>query len=388
MNLQCPNCGGAVMFDAASGKMRCSYCDSYFETKQFEQQEKHATQAQQEKQAMNMMECNVFSCTSCGAELVINEMESATVCAYCGQPTIVFNRVSQTLRPEMLIPFRVQKEQVEAIIRKRFASGKYIPKEIKDFKMERVRGIYIPYWLYDAHYKDRQLIRTKIKRGKSTVTRYFLRDAECEFRQLPLDASERLNDGSSQLLEPYNMKDLVAFNPSYMAGYYADRYDKNNMDLRNIAYDRMKAMFDGQTKQSCPGSSKTIVESNPQMHIRRETYVMLPVWFMIFRHNNRPYTMLVNGQTGKLIGSVPVDKGRVTSSAIITYLITLILSIIAFIVILNSGLSLDHFIVFNIFVWIACIGYGFAKIANMKKKEALTTSETTNTYVQNRQEGL
>ena len=52
--------------------------------------------------------------------------------------------------------------------------------------------------------------------------------------------------------------------------------------------------------ESCNARSKSVVVSNPQIQIQKETYAMLPAWFMTFRYKENPYTMLVNGQTGKV----------------------------------------------------------------------------------------
>lgn len=236
MKVKCPNCMAALIFDAESGKMQCKYCNALFSVEDIEN-------TTEEEQQSDTVECNIYTCTSCGAELAINGVESSTFCAYCGQPTIVFSRVSKTLKPEVIIPFHVEKEEAVEAIRSRFRQGFFIPTEVKAFEVERLHGIYIPYWLYDSYYYDKQLIKGTVGSGKHRRTRYFMREADCRFQKVSVDASKNLNDESSRRLEPYDMCGLKEFDIGYLSGYYSDRYDMSNGMMRSFALQRMEEMF-------------------------------------------------------------------------------------------------------------------------------------------------
>lgn len=230
----------------------------------------------QEKEASDLMQCNVYTCTTCGAELSVNGVEASTFCAYCGQPTIVFSRVSEELKPALIIPFKVSREQAITAIRSRFGQGAFVPDEVKNFEVERVHGIYVPYWLFDTYYYDKQIIKGTVGSGDDRQTKYFMREAECEFTNLTLDASSNLNDESSQRLEPFNMKELRPFEVSYMSGFYADRYDKNSGELGELALNRSGELFDKQMLESCKASNLTIEKSNPVREVRNATYALFP----------------------------------------------------------------------------------------------------------------
>ena len=145
MILFCANCGKALVYNPEKRKMECPSCGSLYEADQIPEPETEDT-----------MECNIYTCTACGAELAVNGVESSTFCAYCGQPTIVFSRVSSEIKPNYILPFSITKEQAVASIRNQLKKGFFISNEIKNFSVERVRGIYIPYWLFDIHYADSQ----------------------------------------------------------------------------------------------------------------------------------------------------------------------------------------------------------------------------------------
>lgn len=323
MIYKCPNCGGALKYDSVSKKMVCDHCISYFEiddvSKYVEADKESKMQMAAGSEAAELaddvddtyMECNIYSCTSCGGELMVNGLETSTFCAYCGQPTIVFNRVSKELKPKYIIPFSVKKDQAVGLIREKLNAGFFVPDEIKNFETERVKGIYIPYWLCDMDYRDKQSLRGTVGSGKNAKTRYFYRAARTSFKNMTLDASLRLSDETSQRLEPYDMKALVDFHTGYMSGYYADRYDVNQDNIKGVALSRARSLFNKQVEQTVKARNVQIIDNKPEFNVRELKYVLLPAWFLTFRYENEAYTFLVNGQTGKVVGGVPFYKGNI-----------------------------------------------------------------------------
>ncbi len=333
------------------------------------------------------MEGNIYTCTSCGAELFINGVETATYCAYCGQPTVVFSRVSEELRPERIIPFSIQREQAVAVIRDKLSHGFFVPKAIKNFEVERVRGIYIPYFLFDAHYYDYQKLKGTVKYEQSSRTEFFVREAECEFRNLTCDASKMLNDETSQRLEPYNLNELRPFEIGYLSGFYADRYDMNERTLKNVVRVRCKELFDNEMKMDTMAESVRIVSSQPKFELKKAQYVLLPAWFMTFRYKNEPYTILVNGQTAKVVGAVPFTKDKLIAVFVaIAVVATLLFSFLGMLV-FNQYVDIDgRLLIFMLAGIIAVYSTGIASFASVMKNIKLTKAKKTANYVKNRQD--
>ena len=410
MKVTCPSCMASLIYDATSGNMKCKFCDCSFKLEDVAEQEakeeakvkakaEEKTKAEtetktagkaDEKSAVNTntMQCNIYSCTECGAELAVNGVEAATFCAYCGQPTIVFSRVSQELKPKWLIPFSVRKDEAVETIRARFRQGKFIPEEVKNFEVERVCGVYIPFWLYDTYYYDRQIIKGTVGSGKHKRTKYFLREADCEFTKMTLDASSKLNDESSQRLEPFHMDGLKHFEVAYMSGYYADRFDQNSRDLQGNAYQRTKELFNEQMLASVKASNCTIESNNPSFTVRGAEYALFPAWFMTFRYQDKPYTMLVNGQTGKLVGAVPFVKWKVVATLISIFAIAACVFIPICVALVTES-SLDEDAVKLIFALCAVAVLmgrtGLKKLRQIKENESLTTAAQINQFAHDRQ---
>lgn len=398
MIYNCPNCMAALIFNPTSGKLDCLACGSAFEVNQFEDKETKAEEAAVRETeelkragiADDLMECQIYSCTACGAELAVNGVESSTFCAYCGQPTIVFNRVSSTKKPKYIIPFSITKDQAVSSIRNHLSKGSFVPAEIQNFSIERVRGIYIPYWLYDIQYFDEQYLSGEVRSGKSTVTKYFYRSASATFYDVTMDASKQLNDESSQRLEPFDTVAMRDFEPSFLTGFYADCFDMSREQMESAARGRCMQMFNEQVEKSINASNIRILKNAPKLEVRKTEYAMFPAWFLTFRYQDTPYTILVNGQTGKVVGAVPFNKAKVnTLFWALGILASIICTAIAYAILGASDFDDD---IMDIIVY-ACFGAflmwstGASKLKKVKKSIELSRSSKMNSFVKDRQEG-
>ncbi len=333
MIYKCPNCNGALEYNPAEDKMQCAHCgNSYFmwelDEAAVEYHENVPSQSEIEEKKIDFtkehtiydepefIECKVYTCSTCGAELSVSDKEVSTYCAYCGQPTIVYNRVDKTQKPKYIIPFKITKEDAETAIRKKLKKGFFVPKEVKKFEAERITGIYLPYFLYDVTFYH----KVKVSYGKDYSN---IVEGDCNFVQVCQDASKSVEDELSYALEPYDLTELQEFEPGYLSGFYADRFDLSGRQLTNTVGRKCKQMFDNELAKRERGKVIDLLKCPYKFEITKMDYALMPVWFMTFRYQDIPYTMMVNGQTGKVVGTVPFARNRV----IITFiLLTLLFS--------------------------------------------------------------
>ena len=378
----CHNCAAALRFHPQKGLLECDACGSEFQL----------TEYTEPVTDDNKIQVNVYSCTACGAKLTVNGTECSSFCSYCGQPTVIYDRVSSLKRPDCIIPFRVSKEEAVDSIRKQLSKGPFISDDIKNFEAEQVRGIYIPFRLYDIHYTDCQFWRGKI----DSLETYHMRNAKVLFHDLTLDASKQLNDDITQHLEPYDTNALVPFHSAYLSGFYADCSDYAAKDLENEVKYRCRKMVNNKILTSLPEpDNQDMRESFSHHTILESKYAMLPAWFMTFRHKDVPYTFVVNGQTKKVVGAVPYSKKKAYS-----YLgvLTAILSSLAFLLlhILFSILHIESVMDIIIREWVswfvilvACFirvwKAGNIKIKKINKHIKRTKEATLQHFAKNRQ---
>lgn len=413
MIYKCPNCNGALEYNPITDEMECEHCGGGYtmqemeagNQKQFDYASQNAAVAYWNEYGMSaakvesedhieenniyaepeMMECKIYTCTSCGAELSVNDTEVSTYCAYCGQPTIVYSRVSQEQMPKYILPFRITREQALDIVRERFGKGFLVPKEIKNFDVENVKGIYVPYFLFDAYYYDNQRITFSEGVGDKKKTRFVDFEAECEFKKISCDASKRLNDESTQRLEPFNLDELREFEPAYLSGFYADRYDLSARQLTNAVVRRCKDLFDAEMKRQVRNENAAVLKSKPKHTIRNSEYALLPVWFLTFRYKNEPYTMLVNGQTGKAVGAVPCNKAKAGILFAIIAVVTSAILGVGGCLLYNAGVNMVVFAVLLV-LGLVLLLIGISQISVYKKNMKLTKLNQTAKFAGERQE--
>ncbi|MCR5327997.1 MAG: hypothetical protein K6E12_03950 [Saccharofermentans sp.] len=313
----CRNCGHALVFDPQSQMLCCGACGGSFRPDEIQAESKEYRQDLKAKSAQEvynskeeqLMDCYVYQCSECGGEIIINGTEASTTCIYCGNPNVVFSRIAKQKCPEFVLPFSVTKERAIELVREKVGKGIFVPREIKNFSPNLVRGIYIPYWVVNADFANAVVIQGQVKSGKNSVTRYFGRAGKMKLRNLPIDASEALSDESSSRLEPFDLTRLKPFDDDYLAGFYSNISDVTYSDLRHATLLRATEYFDNDAIGSVKASAKKVISSSPSLKLDNDmVYAMLPAWFITFKYKGKHNTILVNGDTGKVVCGIPWNK--------------------------------------------------------------------------------
>lgn len=345
-NYQCPACTGPLQFSAATGKLECEYCGSSFEVAQIEalyaQKEEKAAQAmarEQEKEAARRQEesqwdtsalsedwgedaqgMRAYNCPSCGAQLICEQTTAASSCPYCGNPSVVPGQFSGALKPDYVIPFRVRKEQAKEALLAHYKGKLFLPKTFRtQQQLEKVQGIYVPFWLFDGQatgdcsFDTTSIHFLETPSKRTTITRHYQvqRGGSIAFEKVPVDASSKMPDGHMDAIEPFDYAGLKPFSTAYLPGFLADKYDVTVEDSQQRADSRCGATLRAALEQTVTGYD-TCVLRDQQVQIQRGKvhYAMLPVWLMHVKWHSRDFLFAINGQTGKLVGDLPVDWAK------------------------------------------------------------------------------
>ena len=343
-NYQCPSCTGPLHYDGASGKLLCDYCGSSFSVQEIEalykDKEEQAAQAgaaaaQQEIETVQTAEgdwsfgeawdaagdgLRAYNCPSCGAQLICDEHTVATSCPYCGNPSIVPSQVHDMLRPDYILPFKLDKEAAVAELKKYYRGKILLPKAFtRENHIQEIKGVYVPFWLIDGTAEvDMRFNATRtnvFRQGEYqvTVTDHFAvhRAGTVEYEKIPVDASRKAPDAHMDSLEPFDYGELKPFSTAYMPGFYADRYDMEPKDCVKRADVRAANTAESIIAGTVTGYASA-VPTGKSIRIRRGQihYAMLPVWMLSTQWNDQNFLFTMNGQTGRLVGDLPVSKGR------------------------------------------------------------------------------
>lgn len=340
---RCLNCGADLAWNAVTQSWKCEYCDQEFTLEQLaaagkadvtedtvqKERDVEDTVASTDGTEGDMV---AYTCSHCGAEIITDHTTSATICVYCGNPVVISEKLVGAFRPEKVIPFKTTKEQVQNAFRT-FIKKPLTPKLFYSAaNLNKITGIYIPFWLYDGTAAgDVTATGNKVTTWSDSKNRYtrtdvysLYRSAQMSFASIPVDSSSKTDDAAMDSIEPYDFSGMVDFSPAYLAGYLAEKYDIPDDEGAQRAVSRAGGTLKDAMMKSIHGySSVCVVDSDNRFTIEQRRYVLLPVWLLNTQYKGKNYLFAMNGQTGKLIGNLPVSKGKALLYGLATFAGTL-----------------------------------------------------------------
>lgn len=326
---KCPCCGGAIAFDSASQKMKCPFCDTEFEMEtlaSYDNELKNEqaddmnweTAAGTEWQNGEADGLRTYVCKSCGGEIVGDENTAATSCPFCDNPVVMTGQFSGALKPDFVIPFKLDKKAAKEALNRHYSGKWFLPKVFKDQNhIDEVKGVYVPFWLFDAEadanirYKATRVKTWSDSRYNYTETSFFAvhRGGSIGFEHVPVDGSSKIADDLMESVEPFNFSDAVDFQTAYLAGYLADKYDVDAGQSIDRANERIRHSTEEAFASTVKGFTTVTPESTSiRLQNGSAKYALFPVWLLNTTWNGQKYTFAMNGQTGKLVGDLPLDK--------------------------------------------------------------------------------
>ncbi len=330
LEYKCPNCGGSVEFSSELQKLKCPYCDA-----EFDLNELNVLNEEFEKEIADEMEWeNVggtefgddesselknYICNSCGGEIITDETTLATTCPFCDSPVVMTENMKGVYKPDYVIPFKLNKDEARLAFARHLKGKKLLPKLFKtDAHIDEIKGIYVPFWLYDAdtdasvRYHATRLFKWSDSRYIYTRTSHYslFRTGGVSFTRVPVDGSSKMPDDLMESLEPFTFSDVMNFNSACLARYFADKYDVSPETCIKRANQRIKSSVEKAFDETVGPGFASVRMDNSNVSIKNGTskYALYPVWILNTTYKGEKHTFAMNGQTGKFVGNLPVDK--------------------------------------------------------------------------------
>lgn len=326
---KCPCCGGAIAFDSALQKMKCPYCDTEFEMETLVSYDNELKNEPEENMSWDDTAgaewengetdgLRSYVCKSCGGEIVGDETTAATSCPFCDNPVVMMGQFSGSLKPDYVIPFKIDKKAAKAALKKHYEGKRLLPKVFKDENhIDEIKGIYVPVWLFDAdadaniRYKATKVRVWSDQNYDYTETRFYAvsRGGKIGFQCVPVDGSSKMDDTLMESIEPFNFSEAVNFQTAYLAGYLADKYDVDSEQSIGRANERIKKSTENEFAATVQGYATVTPEATSiRLQNGKAKYALYPVWLLNTTWNGEKYVFVMNGQTGKFAGDLPLDK--------------------------------------------------------------------------------
>jgi DNA-directed RNA polymerase subunit RPC12/RpoP len=421
---KCPACGGAVRLDIASQKLRCFFCAVEYEAWALEERsEDFATPAEADDAELfdvaapasdeELFDAELFDvaapddggdffdvavpasesgglaflrnawenpeaagisagdCPSCGAVFWGGKMAlAAATCPCCGNARIVQKRLPGLLKPGRVIPFKYDKSDAAAALAEFCKDKRLLPDSFRPGGYtDGFRGVYAPFWLVDAlaegdvWYDAVKYVGSgKYRRVEHDDVR---RVGSASFEKIPVDASEKMDNDYMDAIEPFYFSEMEEFNPSRFAGSgrVAVACDADDKACASRAKMRIEETIAEELEEFVIGYDKVTVDvSIARIISGKATLCLFPVWTLNAAHDDEKYPFMMNGQTGKSVGELPVDEGKAWKyRALFTALFCPVAAMLLYIA--NRYLNTGLFYLLSLPVWFLVILSPFIKIS-------------------------
>lgn len=270
----------------------------------------------------------------------------AIVCPYCASPAVISQAVTPDRPPpSFAIGFVIDQTEATRLVRKWIAGAHIFSRS--DFKRaapQSTRGVYLPAYLYGAvadssytaeigeDYTETETYTTTDGNGKTvtrtrTVTKTEWRNLRgthaCYVVDVIVTASQGTNNAALEAIEPFDLRSLRRYAPDLVTGWLAEAPSRTQADCFEMAHGETIAKVGVQLRQFMPGDSHRNLNYQTQLSREVIDLVLLPIWSFAVRYDNEkpPVQILVNGQTGRVAGRVPVSSAKVIAAVIVAVIV-------------------------------------------------------------------
>lgn len=336
MSYKCLTCGAELFWKADQNAFVCDYCEDKFTLEQLEAAgQTGAVEETNVQKAEELMEGEAavstdgtvgnnlvkYTCSHCGAEIITDRSTAATICVYCGNSVIMGEQIIADFAPDFVIPFSVEKKKVMDAF-KEFSKKPLTPKSFDCEKVvDKMQGVYIPFWLYSGSCKGDVTAECyneeSHRQGNYKITKRDIyavrRRGTVNFKYVPVDGSSKTEDAAMDSIEPYDFKELKPFSPAYLSGFLAERYDEDKEKCYPRAQERIENTTLDLIKDSCKYDDIDVKHYDKNIKLGDTKYAMMPAWLLYTTYKDKKYFFAMNGQTGKFVGSLPIDYGKLVA---------------------------------------------------------------------------
>ena len=326
---KCPCCDGAIEFSSGAQKMKCPYCGTEFEMETILAYDQELQQDTDDDMSWDTAAggewtegeaegLRVYICQTCAGEIVADEHTGATSCPYCGNPVVMMGQFAGDLKPDYVIPFQLDKKAAMEALKRHTSGKRLLPKVFADENhIREIKGVYVPVWLFEA--EANADLRWKATRTRSwsdseyiyTETNHYsvIRAGTIRYESVPVDGSTKMEDRLMESIEPFDFSQAVDFQTAYLSGYLADKYDVDSEQSVARANERIRRSAEEAFTATVGGYTTLVPVSNHvSLHNGVAKYALYPVWLLSTEWNGQNYLFAMNGQTGKFVGDLPLDK--------------------------------------------------------------------------------
>ena len=292
-----------------------------------------------------MVEVRTTSCPNCGAQVEITGATHATECPFCATPVVLDTGTRRHIKPQALLPFVFTEAEARKAMVAWMGSLWFAPGTLLEYarKGRAMNGVYVPFWTFDAdtssrysgergeYYYETRTVQVRVNGKMETRqeqvrrTRWFPASGRVarDFNDVLIMASRSLPERLGDDLTPWDMGDLVPYNPEFLAGFQSEGYTVSLSDGHGEARGRMSNVIVQDVRRDIGGDEQRVHDVDTDWRDETFKHILLPVWTAAYKYNGKSYRFLVNGQTGEVQGERPWSIWKIALVVIVVLSLSL-----------------------------------------------------------------
>ena len=326
----CNNCGGIMEFDVKSQTLKCPNCATEVNIVDDKRKivEHHFDQRVAKSIPATEKKSSTMQCKGCGAKVEVSADCTATECPYCGSKYVLAGKQEEAILPDGVLPFKIEKKDVKVRFSTWLSKRWLAPSKLKNlYERDKIQGIYLPYWTFDADIicdysaQGGKRRKEKVKKSDGSVTEKTVVDwyhthgrIKHFFDDVLIKGSKNLKASLLKGIEPYDIKkDLASYSPEYLSGYSAECYSVSVDEAHKEACRIMENELESLARDDVRKRYDEVKDVRIAPTYQTETYkhILIPVYSTTYNYMDKKYTVLINGQTGKIKGDYPKSPVKI-----------------------------------------------------------------------------
>jgi LSD1 subclass zinc finger protein len=333
----CTNCGAELKYKPGTTTIKCEYCDTVNEIPQLKTEIEELdfnSYLDKKSESGDTMSVHVVKCSQCGASSTVDPKIRSEYCPYCSAPLIISSATDEfMLQPKYLLPFKIDKNEAMKIFNVWVNKLWFAPDNLKkaSLNFDHFKGVYIPYWTYDSdtesfytgqrgtYYYVTQSYTANVN-GKAVVKTRQVRKTRWEsvsgqvsrqFDDVLTVASKSLPDEYIYALEPWDLKNLVAFDSKYLSGFVTEKYQTDFKECFVKAKERMDEIIRSDVRNDIGGDEQRILQLDTDFKDITFKHILLPVYVSAYKYETNLFRFLINARTGEVQGERPLSWTKI-----------------------------------------------------------------------------
>jgi predicted RNA-binding Zn-ribbon protein involved in translation (DUF1610 family) len=272
-----------------------------------------------------------FQCDQCGASMSYDASAKQLRCPFCGSEKLHSRPNARTLKPRSVVPFRVNRDHVDGLLREWLGKGFWRPNDASEQSViSKATPVYVPFWVFSAEAETAWTADTsRVPIGARGTWRPISGTTHRSYRGVLVGASGTLTPMEIREIAPFDLSESVDPESLDLLNVVVEEFRVTRRDARAIAKGTIDQIVAEEVRQQIDGSIRNL-RVNVRTQDMSSVPVLLPVWIMVYRYKEKSFRVLVNGQTSEVYGIAPFSNTKLMF--VIAGVFALVLLIIAFVV--------------------------------------------------------